>query len=82
MSLLEEYPDVPRGQEWRTRKTAVLLQLRDDNLAAIARLRKAGVNPSPLPAVVAMLEHELARRTVVIDGEECLVEADHRELGG
>lgn len=66
----------------KDRKTAVLLQLRDDNLAAIARLRKGGVNPSPLPAVVAMLEHELASRDVVIGGDTYRVEAEKNELGG
>lgn len=82
MSVLDERPDIPRGQEWRTRKTCVLLQLRDDNLAAIARLRKNGVDPTPLPAVVAMLEHELARRAVTIGGETYQVEAERNELGG
>ena len=61
-------------------KTNVLLQLRDENLAAIARLRKGGIDPSPLPAIVIMLEHELDRREVTIGGEAYRVEAQAGEL--
>ena len=80
MTVWDETPDVPRGQEWRTWKTNVLLQLRDDNLAAIARLRKGGIDPSPLPAIVLMLEHELDRRQIATGQGTLQVQAQVGEL--
>ena len=62
MNLADDKPDVPRGQEWKQWKTNVLIKYRDDQLEGIARLRKLGVDPYPLPDVVRMIEGELAKR--------------------
>lgn len=62
MSLADEFFDVPRGQEYRTWKTNVLIRYRDDQLEAITRLKRMGIDPYPLPAVVRMIESELSKR--------------------
>lgn len=66
--------------EQRTWKTAILLQQRDDILAAIARLRRGGVDPTPLPAIVVLLEHELSRREIATGHGLLQVQAEVAEL--
>lgn len=63
--LLDETPDAPpRGQEWRAWKTGVLIRYRDDQLEFLARAKKNGWDPYPIPLVVRMLEQELDKRRV------------------
>lgn len=61
-------------------KTNVLLRLRDTVLAELVNLRRGGVDATPLPAVVLMLERELARREIATSEGVLQVQAQVQEL--
>ena len=66
-----------RPADW---KTAALLRARDSLLEDLTRMRRNGVDATPLPACVLLIERELARRELESPIGRLQVQAEVREL--